>query len=56
MSLSQVRGGLDADALRDAAVGALPWLAGRLDDLRDVADLTLLPVRINPYRRANCSA
>lgn len=39
------------DALRDAAVGALPWLAGRLDDLRDVADLTLLPVRITTVER-----
>lgn len=39
------------DALRDAAVGALPWLAGRLDDLRDVADLTLLPVRITTVQR-----
>ncbi|GAA4801559.1 FAD-dependent oxidoreductase [Actinomycetospora chlora] len=34
------------DALRDAAVGVLPWLEGRLDDLGDVSDLTLLPVRI----------
>jgi 2-polyprenyl-6-methoxyphenol hydroxylase-like FAD-dependent oxidoreductase len=39
------------DALRDAAVGALPWLAGRLDDLADVADLTLLPVRITTVER-----
>ena len=38
-------------ALRDAAVDALPWLAGRLDDLGDVADLTLLPVRITTVER-----
>ncbi|WP_166660124.1 FAD-dependent monooxygenase [Actinomycetospora succinea] len=49
-SLAQVRA-RGIDALRDAAVGALPWLAGRLDDLRDVADLTLLPVRITTVER-----
>jgi 2-polyprenyl-6-methoxyphenol hydroxylase-like FAD-dependent oxidoreductase len=38
-------------ALRESAVGALPWLAGRLDDLTDVADLTLLPVRITTVER-----
>ncbi|GLZ44560.1 FAD-dependent oxidoreductase [Actinomycetospora sp. NBRC 106375] len=38
-------------ALRDAAVGVLPWLAGRLDDLGDVSDLTLLPVRITTVER-----
>lgn len=37
--------------LRDAAVEVLPWLAGRLDDLTDVAALTLLPVRITTVAR-----
>lgn len=49
-SIAEVRA-RGIDALRDAAVGALPWLAGRLDDLRDVADLTLLPVRITTVQR-----
>ncbi|GAA4865650.1 FAD-dependent monooxygenase [Actinomycetospora straminea] len=44
-SLAEVRA-RGIGALRAAAVGVLPWLEGRLDDLDDVADLTLLPVRI----------
>ena len=49
-SLPEVRA-RGVDALRDAAVGALSWLDGRLDDLADVADLTLLPVRITTVER-----
>lgn len=37
--------------LVDAAVGVLPWLRGRLDDVRDVTSLTLLPVRITTVER-----
>ena len=49
-TLAEVRA-RGVSALRDAAVDALPWLAGRLDDLGDVADLTLLPVRITTVER-----
>ncbi|PVZ07916.1 2-polyprenyl-6-methoxyphenol hydroxylase-like FAD-dependent oxidoreductase [Actinomycetospora cinnamomea] len=49
-SLPEVRA-RGVGALRDAAVGVLPWLEGRLDDLADVADLTLLPVRITTVER-----
>ena len=37
-------------ALIDAAVGTLPWLAGRLE-IEDVTELTLLPVRITTVER-----
>ncbi len=49
-SLAEVRA-RGVDALRDAAVGALAWLDGRLDDLGDVSELTLLPVRITIVER-----
>lgn len=49
-SLPQVRE-RGVGALVGAAVDALPWLDGRLDDLVDVAALSLLPVRITTVER-----
>ncbi len=49
-SLAQVRE-RGVATLVDAATGVLPWLRGRLDDVTDVASLTLLPVRITTVER-----